>query len=73
MRTRWAAIAATVPTLGLLLGAVLSTPAQRPVQAQAPTAQYGSEDDYGYGNLTPEQREGQRPQLSVRHNLPAGF
>jgi hypothetical protein len=55
MRTRWAAIAATVPTVGLLLGALLSIETPVTVQAQA---QYGSEEDFGYGPLTPEQREG---------------
>jgi hypothetical protein len=59
MRTRWVAGAVTVSTICLLSALLSSIHAQAPqasVQAQAP--QYGNEDDYGYGYLTPEQREG---------------
>ena len=57
MPTRWAAGAATISTLTLLVG-VLSMQARGDAQAQGQTTAYGTEEDYGYGYLTPEQREG---------------
>ena len=58
MRTRWVAFAATIFTIVLIRG-VLLTHAQSPQPTvQSPTAKYGTEADYGYSDLTPEQREG---------------
>ena len=57
MSTRKAAGAATIATLGLLLG-ILSMQARGDAQAQPQDRAYGNEDDFGYGSLTPEQREG---------------
>ena len=58
MRTRWVAFAATIFTIVLIRG-VLLTHAQSPQPTvQSTTAKYGTEADYGYSDLTPEQREG---------------
>lgn len=57
MPKRWAAGAATISTLALLVG-VLSMQARGGAQAPAQTPAIGTEEDYGYGYLTPEQREG---------------
>ncbi len=57
MSTRRAAGAATIATLGLLLG-MLSIQARGDAQAQPQAPGYGTENDYGYENLTPEQRDG---------------
>ena len=57
MPTRRAAGAATIATLGLLIG-LLSMQARCDAQAQPQARGAGSEEDYGYAYLTPEQREG---------------